>query len=510
MENASRPGLTFQIYPGDRGVKVVLCVNVPGKLNGPLPYKGDLLSLAAVAVRLRIEAARNRMASVVTVDEEVFGEPLQLFHQAWNLLKNSICADKRIAIGQSLHLFPQALRAAQKDHKHFIQLDVQQLNHHNLVFDVRTRGNPGYVPIFERDLLRLFDFLTGKLTADELILRQSAAPAELTSFRFGKRDTGTTVVQRFPDGLAAEFITCSLTHQEYSVGANVEALISRAHEVLLKVAPGALYVKDSRMLAPVRFEVSRDLDDVRLDIAFSLSESSYPYYAAFAFAELLTKYSEEFLPLLEFTRKTPDARQPAPATCSIGVRVLLETTDRRLVVAHRSNDVKLNPDVWSVSANEGVRQALLRPGRDCKDLMLLAVIRALHHELRVEEQECQRPVLLSVYRNAFNQWGAGFIAKTDLTFAEVAARQPAADHSFEYVRLASLPLDIQDCGRAMRNLGERWYGGALESLCQFFAWHNVGSERFISPEDVAASLDAASGGVITPIDQANPAFIRTK
>jgi hypothetical protein len=262
------------------------------------------------------------------------------------------------------------------------------------------------------------------------------------------------------------------------------------------------------MLAPVRLKMRMiDLDSVEMQIAFSLSNSSYRHYAAFAFAELLATFSDEFVPLMQFTRETPDPSQPAPATCSIGVRVLLETADHQLVVAHRSDEVKLNPDVWSVSANEGVRRSLLRTGKDCKDLLTLAVSRAVFNELKIEEHECQRPILLSIYRNAFNQWGAGFAMKTDLEFADVVSRRPAARHNFEHRRLAPLPTSIDDCGRAMRKLGERWYGGALETLCQFFAWRYIDDPRYLTPEKVAAALDAASGGVIMPVDQANPALI---
>jgi hypothetical protein len=246
-----------------------------------------------------------------------------------------------------------------------------------------------------------------------------------------------------------------------------------------------------------------DLDEGILRLTFSLADSAYRYYAAFGFAELLASKHDEFLPLLEFARAVPDLRQPAPATCSMGVRVLVETADQKLVVAYRSDQVKMNPEVWSVSANEGVRRSLLKEGRDCSNLLTLAVYQALSHELRIAETECQQPVLLSIYRNQFNQWGASFAISTDLDSTEVMARQSSAPHRFEHRQLAAIPLEPEACGRAMLSLGERWYGGALESICQFLAWRELASRRFWSPEEVGAILSKSAGGVIKPVDQAN-------
>lgn len=52
----------------------------------------------------------------------------------------------------------------------------------------------------------------------------------------------------------------------------------------------------------------------------------------------------------------------------------------------------------------------------------------------------------------------------------------------------------------MRALGERWYGGALETLCQALAWRELTAGHYVSPEDVGAALNRAAGdGIVYPL-----------
>jgi len=140
-------------------------------------------------------------------------------------------------------------------------------------------------------------------------------------------------------------------------------------------------------------------------------------------------------------------------------------------------------------------------------LLRLAVAKALMNELRVDASECSQPMLLSIYRNSFNQWGACFCVTTQLSAAAVASRQDAAHHSYEHRRIATLPLDMRSCGRAMLELGERWYGGALESICQFLAWRELASGNYLTPAGVGEALSCAANGLIQPVDEVNRALL---
>ena len=504
----SRPSLHFRIVPGSRNCTISLAADIPGRESGPVPCRGDLLPFAMALVRYRLEAVRRPRLAAVVVDESHFDGKGDLFRSAWHFVKNAMRDNPTVQAGRLLAAFQAWVLPREQRGRRYIEIDATRLPPANVSFGVVDAQGVQREPFTDREFTGLFQFMTGRLTAEELMMEIGAIVQPKSVFRFGSDSTKTTVVHTFRDGLSPDRIVCGLAGEAFAAPPEVESLIDRAHCVLRTDAPGVRKVADQPMLAPRRVDVSMaELDSGTVNVAILLADSSYRYYAAFAFAELLSNYSREFEPLLHFARQTPDPYQPAPATCSIGVRVLLETADGRLVVAHRSDQVKLNPDVWSVSANEGVRRNLLTPGRNCDDLLHLAVVRALNNELRLNAEECQRPVLLSIYRNDFNQWGAGFWVKSDLSWPDVLRRQSAARHAFEYRRIASLPIDVQACGRAMHELGERWYGGALETLCEALAWRELGSGRYIGPEEIGEALSRAAGGAVRPIDEANPALL---
>jgi hypothetical protein len=511
MDSASQPSLRFRVSPSSVGPAINLAAHVWGQMYACVP--GNLLPITAVIVRLKIEAIRQVRHVKIAVDAEHFGSAAALFKQAWNFLKNQRDTSKTKTVTSAEVFFKLRTWLEAQEHKGtpIITLDVDGIPHRNLVFSFVDRSGIPRQASTEADHVALFEFLIGQRTADDLAIGTNGPPSNPSSFKFGIAATGTTIVQAFPDGLMPEFVTCSLIEDPFAVPQSIELLVDRAHAVLQSDAPGIQEVNDRRFLAPRQFAVrivEAEFEDKRVAITFA--DSSYRYYAAFAFAELLALYSSEFVPLAAFVKDTPHPRKPAPATCSMGVRVLLETTDRRLVVAHRSDQVKLNPNVWSASANEGIRRSLLKPGRDCADLLTVAVYQALSNELRIDAHECESPVLLSIYRNAFNQWGAGFTIKTSLESSAVISRQKKADEAFEHGKMAVLPLSLEHCGQAMRNLGERWYGGALETICQYFALRELQSGRYFSPDDIGTILSRGAGGSIKPIDQANAALLPTK
>jgi hypothetical protein len=99
--------------------------------------------------------------------------------------------------------------------------------------------------------------------------------------------------------------------------------------------------------------------------------------------------------------------------------------------------------------------------------------------------------------------------ETDLAADDVARRQANASHSFEHRKLASLPLAIEACGSAMRALGVRWYGGALQTLCDALVFHELGENRSMTSEEVAEVLSRAAGDSIVPVDEPNAALLPT-
>lgn len=513
MVDGKRPSLRFRIGLRDDGADVSLTAHVPHGASGPINTRTNLALFAAAMARFKLEAARQPELSTISCECSHFGaEKEELFSKVWNFLKNAKRSMPVNRAGDHL-VHVGGLAAVEQQGIKKIEVDARVLPDGNVTFGVVTRTGGLYEVESETHLLQLIEFLVGRCPASDFMASISAGSASsgfgsLCPFLFGRRSTMTTVVQRFPDGLAPECIRCSLVDQPFSVPAKIEALVDDAHRVLNVDASGIMQVPDHQMLAPVRMAVSvPDLDGASRHVHVSLAESSYRYYTAFAFAEALATRDQRFAPLADFARTVQDPCQPSGASCSLGVRVMLQTADDKLIVAHRSKQVKLNPDVWSVSANEGVRKQLLRLGHDSADVLVTAARQAVKNELRVEAERCREPMLLSIYRNSFNQWGAGFWMQTELAVADIIRRQPNAAHSFEHRKLAALPVEIEPCGTAMRALGVRWYGGALQTLCDVLVFHELGEGRAVTPNEVAAALSRAAGDSIVPVDEPNGALL---
>lgn len=510
MRDERLPSLAFRITPGSSRPHVNLAIHIPDQGTVSVDGASNLLPLAAVLAWFKVEAMRHPEATLIDVDETPYGAHTELFDKAHNFIGNAIRSDSLVLAGERLDLLRHWLKARQdkrRSPKFYVQINASRLIPGNVWFGVITRSGASSDCYTEGNHVALFNYLIGATDAAGLTFveeRRESVPV----FRFGTQSTGTYVIHQFPGGLHPHYVRCRLTGQVYSAPADIEQLIARAHDTFIRDAPGIVAVKDQAMLAPRRVAAEMvDLDSGDVTLDFDLSDSSYRYYAAFAFARRLARRDEAFAPLLHYVESTPDPYQPAPATCSMGVRVLVETSDAKLLVAYRSHQVKLNPNVWSVSANEGIRRNLLDGDGNVADLLRIAVKRALLNELRVEAKDCDEPLLLSIYRNTYNQWGAGFCICTSLTADQIIARQAAASHRFEHGRLATLPTDVTSCGRAMRDLGTRWYGGALETICQFLAWRELAEDRVASIEEIGRRLSHASGHTIEPVDETNPALL---
>lgn len=477
--------------------------------------RASLLPLAACLARFKIEVLRQDYAPTIRVYGDQFGDRVSIFQSAWDFLKNARGTmpdgvQKKLKAGWEIGEV-KGLKARQEKRVNFIEVDLRVLPSRNITFSVYDRNELPYAVNHEAAFITLFDYLIGRTTTSDLwgfIQEQKGGVNPVTPFKFANSSTRTTVIYRSPDGLPPHAIKCRLLEEQFTVPPEIESLIDEAHKVLQSDATVIRKMDDRIMFAPRRMEIRDvDLDTGAEQVEITFVHSSYRYYAAMAFAELLARFDHRFNPLFDFSRQSGDSNQPAPATCSMGVRVLVETQDKQLVVCHRSDSVKLNPNVWSVSANEGLRDSLLKPGHSAEDLLSFAVQRAMYNELRMLESEYHEPVLLSIYHNEFNQWGAGFFVKSDLSLQEIIQRQSKSHHHWEHRTLAGLPVKIDACGRAMRDLGPRWYGGALETICTALSWRELGSSNFVSPEEVAKELNRGAANGIIPVDEANSTML---
>jgi hypothetical protein len=344
-----------------------------------------------------------------------------------------------------------------------------------------------------------------------VLTRDSTEPREvIRPFRFGSRPTATFVAFHFPNGVMAEAVECVPAPDGFPVPAQLLPLIDEACRIVNESSPSGSRAVDAPLFAPVRVERIENYDEQPFEqIKIWLAESHYRFYTAFAFAEILTARNEKFKPLLAYVQQMADPAIPSPASCSLGTRIILETADQRLVVCYRSRSVKMNPSMWSSSANEGVRPNLLKDDIPFGRLLEHAARKALYNELRLQPDEVSQLVLLSLHQNAYAQWGASFYAATPLAFEEVKRRQPMADHRGEHRRVAALPTDLQACGAEMANLGIRWYGGALETICTVLSWRELANGVHTMPEDIGAVLDNAGGRIVLPCDEINQDFVRS-
>lgn len=514
MQNAERPSLAFRIALTNRGADMDLVVHVPaasgeGEETFPVKPGPYLLPFAALLLRYRITAQSDHRLSKVILSADDLAPDRDQFETARNFLKNWKRSHPRVEAGKSMTairgLLPKTINS-----KEVVEFDPLLLPGANIDFRLVVPGGMYYELKTHSELTRLLEFICGHCKAAALSATCVPAVRADGAFTFGGHSTGTFVAHRFPAGLTEELVRCELQFDPFAVPAELEPVVTAAASLLSREVPGMRQISDQLLLAPraVRLYME-DLDDARTYLTMEFAQSSYRYYAAFAFSKLLAEYDRAFAPLADFVHTRSMSRTPQPGSCSTGVRVLLETADRRLLVAHRSAEVKMNPDVWSTSANEGLRRSLFDARCSDEPVMATAAYRAVHNELHVPPRDCTSICLLSLYHNAYAQWGATFWATTALSSGEVIRRQHAAGHAFEHRRMASLPIKLEECGQAMRELGPRWYGGALESLCTVLSARERLNNRFIEPEEVGRLLSESAGEGIVPVDEPNCALLPT-
>lgn len=489
-------------------------VHVPGKAWSALSGKANWKLLAELLLCYRIHLAERRPCTPVFLErvDSPLGDD---FDPAWALIKNQL--NKKSEKGRVPELqdhIKGIKQRAYRDSPVSIEIDPMQLPLGNIAFMFINGGNGESKELTQvRDLQIVLDGLTGRnLPAVRgLTGGTSASPGRpCEPFRFGKHATRTFVAHDFPDGLALEYVECHKANEDFEIPPELMPLVWEVQQRVSASNNAGHVMLNAPMFAPVKVDVVSNFGD---DGSFQkvviwLANSHYDFYTAAAFADTLAACDPRFQPLQRFVNQMTDSRLPSPASCSLGTRIMLETADQYLVVTYRSRDCKMNPDVWSTSANEGVRPSVLKSGAAFSNVLDAAARAALLSELRVDSGAIDYLVLLSLHQNAFAQWGATIYARTSLRFNEVVQRQSKSQHRFEHAQIKALPVQLEACGKAMADLGTRWYGGALEAICSTLAFRALGSRTHVTPEEAGAYLAEAAGHRIIPIDEVNENFLR--
>lgn len=306
----------------------------------------------------------------------------------------------------------------------------------------------------------------------------------------------------YTDNVSPEDVKLLLRHKQVKLPREQQKLIEEAYRTSLyphgaRIPGGVHQYSDQDCLAPRVIKRMTDMEDhERYEIEFATS--SYRPYLALAAARELAARNPRFKPLADFANAPPDQLlQPSRAAVSMGVRVLVATVDQQLLVSFRHPDkVKMNPNCWSVSANEGLRlepyQQHLRETGNPPTIQFFAE-QAMKQELGFTPQEADaahgfHSRVLSIYVNTYSQWGIGVMIQfTALGVADLQKlleeRRPLRNHRFEHTKFTFLPgnsIENFATGLAYRhqrepeNLWDRWYGGALETICAYFRWLRLG------------------------------------
>lgn len=514
MENEARIKLHVVLeLAGDRLKLTRFGVSVPDGAKGLVSGSQKWHLLAALLLEYRIRMYAAPSVSEIEYDSESCHLPSEVFHSAWNLIKNYL--NKPLPRGdESIGLLHRCIVGIRHhgDKNLSISINPQELPWGNITFAlIPESGRP------EIDLVQpsewqivLEGLVNGKVDAVRNLI-QAHRPTALRQepFRFGALLTKTYVAESFPGGIALDDVECHHVNDDFSMPPALMPLVKEACDIVARATPAGKTIVNARQFAPVKIELVQNFDDDTFErLRIWLADSHYDFYTAAAYAEPLARYDSRFEPLRQFVDQITEPRIPSPASCSMGTRIMLETKDHRLVICYRSRECKMNPDMWSSSANEGVRPILLKQGVPFNRLLEEAAFRALENELRLERSAIDRLLLLSLHQNAYAQWGATMFASTQLLFEEVYARAQRAPHRNEHNQIASLPTELGACGQEMLHRGVRWYGGALEAICTVLSWREAGAHNHVTPEGVGRILATAAKNRIIPCDEINPDFLR--
>lgn len=487
-------------------------VHVPGGSSGTLSGRAQWELLARLLLAYCLRMSEKPTCAPVHLDKDDASFEGS-FDSVWRLVKNQLNQSRTKGTARPLqddiHGIEQHSFRGQPVS---ISIDPMQLPAGNVTFSLAT-GLDGTTRELtqRRDLQTALDALSGRnLCALSDVGAAVSLPGRQEPFRFGSEPTRTYVAHDFPDGLALEYVECHRVNEDFEIPSELKPLVWQASELIATSASAGHTMTNAPVFAPVKVEVVSNFgeDSNFQKVMIWLANSHYELYSVAAFADTLAARDARFQPLQRFVNKVTDYRLPSPASCSLGTRIMLETADKYLVVSYRSQDCKMNADVWSVSANEGVRPSVLKAGGSFSNLLDLAARAALYNEMRIDSGRIEYLVLLSLHQNAFAQWGATLYAKSSLNLSDVLQRQRRADHRFEHSQVAGISVNLDECGKDMAKLGRRWYGGALEAICSTLAFRELAKRNHVTPEEVGRILVDNGGRGIQAIDEVNERFLK--
>lgn len=169
-----------------------------------------------------------------------------------------------------------------------------------------------------------------------------------------------------------------------------------------------------------RFAVGRTPLDEKPEIFLRLQNSDF--FTTLATQQLDRPLQDGSTPRQKYIANRPLSDVPSFMACSLGVNVVLVTSDGQVLLSKRSPDVALFPGLWSVSANEAVSRSIDSAGRTAPNLYGVAR-RGLNEELALNSNEYDLRLLAFHVATQTNLWACDFIARLkDLTAEQLRER----------------------------------------------------------------------------------------
>jgi hypothetical protein len=157
------------------------------------------------------------------------------------------------------------------------------------------------------------------------------------------------------------------------------------------------------------FSVSRKLVDEEPELFLRLKHSDYGCFLASQQAD--RKFKDGSTPRSRYLDPYKDDPTKVPdfMSASFGANAAVLTADKYFIFSLRSSVVGSRPDLWSVSANEGLSRTLDNRGRSAPNLYDV-MRRGIKEELAIENDEYTLELLSVFIDTETHQWGGAWVA----------------------------------------------------------------------------------------------------
>jgi hypothetical protein len=251
--------------------------------------------------------------------------------------------------------------------------------------------------------------------------REESSPAWST-FSIGPLHTSALIVEGDGESsIPAEAVYIQVLDEEIElpsdmVGwrAEIEAESARLR------AEGRTPLWNGPRYAVESFDVSRTALDEHPEVHLRLRPTDY--YTFLAAQQLDRRLADGTTPRSRYLNPDDPLQAPVFLHCSFAVNIAVVTADDMLVVSQRSGRVRMAPNVWNSSVNEGMSRHIDSSGRSAPDLYAVAR-RGMREELSIEPLEYSLELLAFVLDVEKRHWSAHFYAKLkELTREDLQAR----------------------------------------------------------------------------------------